>query len=435
MHAARRRRDAAVWNLARPRLRPRARRSLLRARDREPELSLVDLAVQPPPRGRPPERLRRPARSEDDPGARLDVPHLVQPVTATGPPTTGRADRIARLGRYAGPALALVVYLWLPDTYPTGAGEVGVLGHEGRATGAVATWMAVWWMTEAIPLYATALLPLAMLPLMGAVPVRDAASPYAHELIYLFMGGFILALSMQRWGLDRRISLEALRRVGTRPAAIVAGFMGVTAVLSMWVSNTATAVMMLPIAVGVIELVGGDGRPLDTPDSPSEGTFSTCLLLGIAYAASIGGVGTLIGTPPNLFLASYAQSHLGIEISFVRWMAVGLPLVVVFLPIAWLLLTKALFPLAAAPIEGGREFLEARLRALGPLGRGERVTLCVFALTAAAWMGRPWLVTLEYQGGRPFSGLSDAAFSRCSNFTSSKKNSTTPPLVVFQRPL
>jgi sodium-dependent dicarboxylate transporter 2/3/5 len=266
--------------------------------------------------------------------------------------------------------------------------------------------MAIWWMTAAIPVFATALLPLALLPLFGAGGIRETAAPYAHELIFLFMGGFIIALAMQRWGLHQRIALNALRLAGTRQTGIIAGFMAVTAFLSMWVSNTATTIMMLPIALSVIGL-SGDVDTGDSPRGAPSTSFATALLLGIAYAASIGGIGTLIGTPPNLFLASFAENELGISISFVRWMAVGLPLVFVFVPITWFLLTRVLFPLKGEQIAGDADTIPRMLRSLGVMNRGERITLLVFTLTAAAWVTRPLLAQLTLFGTQPLSGLTD----------------------------
>ena len=262
--------------------------------------------------------------------------------------------------------------------------------------------MAVWWMTEAVELYATALLPLVALPMTGAAPVRAAAAPYAHELIFLFMGGFLIALAMQRWGLHRRMALRALRAAGDHPAGIVACFMGVTAFFSMWVSNTATAVMMLPIALSIISLV-----EQVEPGTKTRPHFALCLLLGIAYAASIGGIGTIIGTPPNVFLASYIQSNLGQEISFVRWMGVGLPLVAVFLPLAWLMLTRVLYPLRGERIEGSRAVTERAYRELGAMSRGERIVLAVFLLAALSWIARPLLVNVRIGDMNPLAGLSD----------------------------
>lgn len=335
-------------------------------------------------------------------------------------------------GLIAGPVLAVLLYSQLPHTYANSAGEAVAFSNAGRATMALAVWMAVWWMTEAVELYATALLPLVALPMTGASAVREAAAPYAHELIFLFMGGFLIALAMQRWGLHRRLALKALRAAGDHPAGIVACFMGVTAFFSMWVSNTATAVMMLPIALSIIGLVEqvepgsvGGGARADSkgnggtgnaaigvtknggPGTKTRPHFALCLLLGIAYAASIGGIGTIIGTPPNVFLASFIQSNLGQEISFVRWMGVGLPLVAVFLPLVWLMLTRVLYPLRGERIEGSSEVTERAYRELGAMSRGERVVLVVFLLAALSWITRPLLVRVQVGDLHPLAGLSD----------------------------
>jgi sodium-dependent dicarboxylate transporter 2/3/5 len=272
--------------------------------------------------------------------------------------------------------------------------------------------MAVWWMTEAIPIYVTSLLPLTVLPFFRADTMRDAAAPYAHELIYLFMGGFIVALSMERWGLHKRFAFGALRIVGTKPHRIVGGFMLATAIMSMCVSNTATTIMMLPIALSVIALVfrKSTDKTIDKIQTLSDvmgHNFALCLLLGIAYAASIGGIGTLIGTPPNLFLASFIEDQLGREISFVRWMGVGLPLVAVFLPIVWLLLTRVLYPIRIEQIEGGTALIREGYKDLGQMKRGEWMTLMVFGFAAVSWIARPLLAKLTIGGVQPFGGLTD----------------------------
>ncbi len=318
------------------------------------------------------------------------------------------------LGLVAGPLLALATYLAMPDQTVGSDGQAIALGHAGRATAAVGVWMATWWMTEAIAVYATALIPLSVLPLSGAVPIKAAAAPYGHELIFLFMGGFVLALGMQRWNLHRRVAFLVLGWIGSGPRRMIAGFMIATAGLSMWVSNTATSIMMLPVALSVIELAGTNSQPNSgDPSRPRSDHehFALALLLGIAYAASIGGIGTLIGTPPNLFLASYAESQLGIEISMVRWMGVGLPLVAVFLPITWWLLTHVLYRVDLEEIEGGESIGSDALAEMGALSRGERITLVVFLLTCFFWIFRPLLVDLEVAGARPFSGLSDAGIA------------------------
>lgn len=305
-----------------------------------------------------------------------------------------------------GPVLAAAAYALLPDAYRDGAGHGVAFSHAGRVTAALAVWMATWWMTEAIPIYATALLPLAVLPLLRARSMKDAAAPYAHELIFLFLGGFLVALAMQRWGLHRRLALTALRWVGDRPANMVGGFMAVSAGLSMWVSNTATAIMLLPVATSVIEVVGDGGEHREEIRP-----FALALLLGIAYGASIGGIATPIGTPPNLFLLSYIQAELGIEISFLRWMAIGVPLVVCFLPLTWLLLTRWLYPMRMPRIEGGAERVRRALAELGPMSWGERCVLAVFAVACTLWVTRPLLVRLELFGVHPLAGLRDAGIA------------------------
>lgn len=312
--------------------------------------------------------------------------------------------RTGQLGLFAGPLLAAVLFAALPDSYLGESGEIVEFTAAGRATAALAIWMAVWWLTEAIDISSTALLPLAVLPLTGATPMRAAAAPYAHELIFLFMGGFLLALAMERWGLHKRIALRALHAVGDRPAAIVAACMGVTALLSMWVSNTATAVMMLPVACSVIDLVEGQ-----TGDRSHH--FALALLLGIAYSASLGGIATPIGTPPNLFLLSYLKESHGIEVSFVRWMGVALPLTLVFLPLTWWLLTRWLHPVGSRPIEGSRALVRQSLAELGAMGRAERVVLGVFLTACGLWIFRPLLGEISLFGLQPFAHLSDPAIA------------------------
>lgn len=300
----------------------------------------------------------------------------------------------AWVGLAVGPLLALAVYVALPDPTP----EETSLSNAGRATAAIAVLMATWWVTEALPLAATALLPIVLFPLCGVAPVRQATAPYAHELIFLFLGGFMLAQALERWELHRRVALLTLLGVGTRPTRLVAGFMLASAFISMWISNTATTVMMLPIAVSVLSLVANRARPdadgagHDSADAqprraPS-GNFATCLMLGVAYGASIGGTATLIGSPPNVFLAGFLETNYGIELGFARWMLIGLPVAMVFLPLAWLVLTHILYPPPADNVGGGRQIIRDELRKLGPMSRGERTVLVVFLLTTLLWMTR-----------------------------------------------
>lgn len=252
---------------------------------------------------------------------------------------------------------------------------------------AVTLLMAWWWITEAIPIPATALIPLAAFPLMGVQDVREVASAYGDSNIFLFMGGFFLAVTMQKWGLHRRIALHIIRIIGSSPRRIILGFMTATAALSMWISNTATTMMMYPIGLAIVLHVAD----LEEEERLKESliTFKTALMLGIAYAASIGGIGTLIGTPPNIvFTSQLAQIFPEApEIGFFQWMKVGVPLVILFLPLVWLFITRV-----ALPVKGdlpmGRDLIQEEIKKLGCTSRGEKLTLLMFTVTALAWIFR-----------------------------------------------
>jgi sodium-dependent dicarboxylate transporter 2/3/5 len=286
-----------------------------------------------------------------------------------------------RVGLAAGAALFAGMLL-----LPAPAG----LGDAGWRTAAVGVLLAVWWMSEALPIPATSLLPILVFPLLGVAPVGAAAAPYAHELIFLFLGGFLIARAIERWGLHRRIALAVVERVGTRPSRLVAGFMIASAFLSLWISNTATTMLMLPIALSLVALLAGPGGVAEE----DRRRFALVLLLGIAYACSIGGMGTLIGTPGNALLAAFVADAYGRPIAFVEWMMVGLPIVVVGLPLVHLALTRLVFPLRLAEIPGGRAFLAAERSALGPMGTAEKRVAAVFAATAVAWVARPLLAAV-----------------------------------------
>lgn len=312
---------------------------------------------------------------------------------------------LPRIGLILGPLLGLLTWVLVPEGYLL-QGEPVVLGSAARAAAGAGVWMAVWWLTEAIHISATALLPLFLFPVTGALSMDETAGAYGNPLIFLFLGGFVLSLSMQRWGLHRRIALHALRISGEGTAGVIGGMMGITAIISMWVSNTATVVMMLPIASSVVE------QMLAGREESAGGTnVRIALLLGIAYAASIGGIATLIGSPPNLLAASFISETYGREISFIEWMMIGLPLVLVFLPATWYLLTKKLFPLEVRSIPSLPQHARDELRGLGPMSRGERVTMLVFTLAVLLWIFRPLIVTIEVGGAAPFGGLSDAGIA------------------------
>ncbi|MEX2214358.1 MAG: SLC13 family permease [Phycisphaeraceae bacterium] len=306
--------------------------------------------------------------------------------------------KVQWLGMALGPLAALVVGLLLPESYEDAAGKTIAFTVAGRATVGMMVWMGTWWLTEAVEIEVTALLPLVMFPLLQIADINAAAAPYASKIIFLFMGGFMLARAMTRWGLDKRIALITLRLVGTSPNAMVAGFMIATAMLSAFVSNTATAAMMMPIAlsvIGVVRAQRGLGEAQPNSDSPDHqlGPFGLNLMLGIAYAASIGGIATIIGTPPNSFLVGFLRKDIGApyitDISFAKWLLIGVPLVIVFLPLCYFMLTRVLFPIPFKTIEGGRELINDQYRKLGPTRRGEWITFIVFSITALLWITRP----------------------------------------------
>ena len=328
------------------------------------------------------------------------------------------AATVKRIGLVGGPVLGLLCYGLLPPHYSTVSGEWVAFTQEGRATLAMMVWMAGWWLTEAVDIEATALLPIVTFPLLGIAPLSKVLPPYAADVIFLFMGGFIIGLAIERWGLDRRIAFFTLRLVGARPGAIVGGFMAVTAFLSMWVSNTACTAMMVPIALSVIDLVlrSRTGAGLKESggipqDLVPERTFATGLLLCIAYAASIGGVATIIGSPPNGIAVRYVEQTFGKEVSFFDWLLLGGPFTLIFLPIAWLLVTRVLFRADIGEIEGGRQHFDEEYLKLGPFTRGEKIVLAVFSVTAFLWIFNPLLKGMATAGVKPLGGLSDAGIA------------------------
>lgn len=293
----------------------------------------------------------------------------------------GQAGAAGKHPRAVGLLVALgafVLLLVLPA--PTG------MSPEAWRVTAVAVLMAVLWVTEALPLAATSLVPLVAFPLLGIARAKDAAAPYADPLIFLFLGGFVLGLGLQRWNLHRRIALAIVGRLGTSPARLVGGFLLATAFLSMWVSNTATAVMMLPVALSVIGLVEGAA---DGGSAGERRNLAVGLLLAVAYGASIGGLATLIGTPPNALLAAYMARTHGVEVGFAQWMALGVPLSLVMLALAWVLLAKVMYPVAAGAVAGAEEAVGREARGLGPLSGPELRVGLIFLLTALAWVFRP----------------------------------------------
>ncbi len=274
---------------------------------------------------------------------------------------------------------------------PTPAG----MNVEAKRALAAAVWIAIWWVTEAIPIPATSLLPIVLFPLTGAVSVADAAAPYSNPNVFLFLGGFTIAMCIERWNLHRRIALYIIFWVGTTANRLILGFMVATAFLSMWISNTASTMMMMPIGLAVIlqiaRMIQEQGvEGIDVRQGHF--TFGTCLMLSIAYAASIGGVATLIGSPPNIIFAGVAEQLFDVSIGFFQWFTYGLPISVVFLFLAWLYMTRWAYPPQLEGIPGGREYVEQELKGLGPMTRPEKSIAAVFTAVALAWVSRPFLL-------------------------------------------
>ncbi len=312
--------------------------------------------------------------------------------------------RLSNLAIIAGPFAAIIFYFTLPFEYTIPNGDLVALSDTARATLAMAVWMAVWWLTEAVPVPVTALLPIVAFPLLGLGSVRQVTTPYAHPLIFLFLGGFLLAIAIEKWGLHRWIAKRVVRVTGGDAYHLVGGFMGITAFSSMWLSNTATTIMMLPIAISMVNQVDR------TAPRDEARRFARCLLLAIAYAATIGGMGTLIGSPPNVFVASYIEDYYGVSLDFRLWMSMALPIVAVLLPATWYLLTRHIVPIRR-DIVASLPAPSAPDRGWRGLARGAKWTAAVFVLTVSAWVGRPWLTMLEVSGAKPLAGLTDTGIA------------------------
>ena len=248
--------------------------------------------------------------------------------------------------------------------------------------------LAVFWLTEAIPLAVTSLLPIVLFPLLEVTTMDAATAPYADPIVFLFLGGFVLALAIERWNLHRRIALTVLSKVGSQENLQIAGFMLATGLLSMWVSNTATVALMLPVALSVVP------RDAAGKVEPGKENFATALMLGIAYSASSAGISTLIGTPPNAFLAGFMRETYEIEIGFAQWMLFGLPISCLMGFMSWWLLTRWLHPVGRTDMPGAKANIKAQLHALGPASNAEKRVAIVFAATATLWISRPLLMSV-----------------------------------------
>jgi sodium-dependent dicarboxylate transporter 2/3/5 len=284
-----------------------------------------------------------------------------------------------KIGLILGPLLFVLIKLFF---HPAGLDESvnGIL--------AATVWIATWWITEPIAIPITALLPIILFPLSGGMSLGATTASYGHQYIFLFLGGFILAISIEKWNLHRRIALNIIKRVGTNINSIILGFMIATAFLSMWISNTATAVMILPVGVAVISHLS------DNPASIKKENiiFGKALMLAIAYSASIGGMATLIGTPPNLVLAGIVEKTYNTEITFLQWFMFGLPLSIVLLVFCWLYLTRIAFTFSQKEFPGGKQEIDSQLKKLGKISPQEKLILIIFLATAIAWITRSFLL-------------------------------------------
>lgn len=292
-------------------------------------------------------------------------------------------ERRKKIGFFSGPLVFILILIFLPGST--------TLSPEAAKVAAVASLMTIWWITEAIPIPATALLPLALFPGLGVLSAKEASAPYAHHLIFLFMGGFLIAIAMEKWDLHRRVALHTIKFVGFSSNRIILGFMVATAFLSMWISNTATTMMMVPIGLAVIkqtvEFIEKSGD-YEINTTPPNFKFGTALMLGIAYAASIGGVATIIGTPPNTILVGFVEQTYHTQIKFAQWMLFGVPLAIIMLFVAWIYLTRFASKPEVDRLPGGKELLESELKKLGKMKKAERLVLVVFAVVAALWISR-----------------------------------------------
>ena len=286
---------------------------------------------------------------------------------------------VNKIGFVLGPLCFILIMLFFnPDD----------LEFQGKAILACASWIAIWWVTEPIPIAATSLLPIIIFPLSGGLDIKTTTAAFGHKYVFLFIGSFILAIAIQKWKLHKRIALNIINQVGVNKSNIILGFMIATAFLSMWISNTATSVMILPVGLAIISQLKDDPN---TPENENS-LFGKALMLAIAYSASIGGMATLIGTPPNMIFAGVIKESYNIEISFFDWFKFGLPLSIFFLFICWFYLTKIAFKFKQKEFSAGKEEIVSQLKGLGKISYEEKTILIVFILTALAWISRSYIL-------------------------------------------
>ncbi|MEO1012101.1 MAG: DASS family sodium-coupled anion symporter [Bacteroidota bacterium] len=297
-----------------------------------------------------------------------------------------------KTGLFLGPILFLILLI-LPFE---------IVSKKGDMVLAVALWMVVWWITEAVSISVTALLPLLLLPLLKIMPIADVGANYGSPIIFLFFGGFVMALALEKVNLHKRIALNIIKVTGTTPNKVVLGFMIATASLSMWISNTASTVVMLPIAMSVIGLLTKDADGFATEDR----NFALSVMLGIAFSANAGGIATVIGTPPNSVLIGLLENEYNIEISFLRWMTIGLPFSIILIFLSYWILVQWMYPNKELEFTASREVIQAELKKLGPTSGKEKMVLIIFGITVFLWIFRTLI-----NGIFPELGLTDTMIS------------------------
>jgi solute carrier family 13 (sodium-dependent dicarboxylate transporter), member 2/3/5 len=284
---------------------------------------------------------------------------------------------LRRTGFFLGPALFVILFFFFPED---------VISPNASKVLALAAWMLTWWITEAVPIPVTAFLPMVGFPILGVMKISQSAAPYANPIIFLFMGGFMIALALEKHKLHERIALKLIGLTGTSGNGIILGFMVSSALLSMWISNTATAMMMLPIAISVVHLILHDVKNLQEIENRRERNFAVGLMLSIGYACSLGGMATIIGTPPNVVFVGLLNDFFGIQISFAQWFVIGFPVATLLVMANYILVTRIIFPNKIEKIEGSETLFSKRLNELGPLRKEEKLVLLIFSFTAFMWM-------------------------------------------------
>ena len=267
---------------------------------------------------------------------------------------------------------------------------------------AVAIWMITWWITEAVSISVTALIPLTIFPLLGIMDMKAVSASYGSPIVFLFFGGFVMALALEKVGLHKRIALNIVKFTGTSPNKVILGFMISTAFLSMWISNTATTVVMLPIALSVIDLLINDEDGFTKGDK----NFALSIMLGIAYAANVGGIATIIGTPPNTVMVGFVEQEYGLQISFLKWMMIGVPFSCIMIAVIYFVLVKFIYPNGLSRLNDSKNIINEELKKLGPVQKSEQRVMMIFFFTIFLWIFRVYIN--EYI---PFLTFSDAGIS------------------------